>query len=606
MLSTIENILVKKKILINTLIALGVSVFPLIPLFIYKFFYVDWLNNLWVIQYYARFFENNIEMPVVINTSNGLIGMTNPLYYGYLYYQILGLIALLIGGARRAVIAVLVILSIAFYIIYLELFKKVFRTCDKSDEESLIFSICYILPAIMLWSTYLLTKIYSDGARAEVNAIMLLYILIGLWIHGLLVVDGPKRLILLSCFSFLLFIFIGTHPITTEIGGVLLFILVIGTLPYVLRSSKNPLKMLVYGLILLMLVLLAVSPWIYITVLNAGTTNLGGAGVLGVNNKSWIGNIANRLMPVPFDCEAVKDGIYVMSPYMTLQINVPLFIIFIMTFVLVVCNKRITKKSKIGTILVTLIVAFFFACCSLESLGDFVKTIFYSVQLNFRLITYTDLFIAAGLVYDVYLLIKAGEILKFKNLIWSFMVIGITLSSHNIITQWTYAYALSDYYMGEVNSSQAPTNFYWLNDYADISVPVVSKDELGFPMTDVYFELDKSGVNVEDTYFENDSECIVSTNVSISPYNTLLLDGNPVAYEDIIRMNDSDYTCSFVVRRSGNHTLSYKTILPDAYFVLKKIAFISAIILLLLVIANILRLVYMAAGSDKLEDWKCL
>lgn len=604
MQSTFKMIKSKKGTWLNILIALGVSVFPLIPLFIYKFFYVDWLNNLWVIQYYARFFKANNEMPFVINTSNILVGMTNPLYYGYLYYQTMGIIAIIVGNARRAVILILLLLSFFMYLLYFKLFRKILNTTYSSESSSFIDTLCFIIPAIMLWSTYLITKIYDDGARTETNAILLLYILVGLWIHVLLADDGSKRIAIISCFSFILFVFIGTHPITTEIGGTLLFIFVVCTIPTLLKTSKNRIGMLVFGGTLLTLVLLAISPWFYITITNAITTNLGGAGTLEVNNKRWISNVVNRLMIVPFDFEAVKGGISVISPYMTLQINVPLLIMHLLLFVLVVKNKKINHASKIRSSIIMLVAAFFFACCSMDSFQELVRVVFYSIQFNFRLISYTDMFIAAGLAYDLYLIIKSGELVRHKKLIWTFLVISMTISAHNVITQWTYAYALSDNYVGDIYSSDAPDNFYWLNDYADISTKIISKEELNLPMEDVYFSLDDSNVNVATENFDNIDRCIVSTNVSVSPYNTLLLDGEPVEHEDIFRLKDTDYTCSFVVETSGSHTLSYTTVLPRAYLVLRKIALISAILLLMTALLTMLRAFMLMYRLTKLEEAK--
>ena len=115
-----------KKHALHILAGIIIVFFPLVPLLVYRYFYIDFANNLWLIQYFARYFEIHHYMPLVINSSNELVGMTNPLYYGYLYYQLMGLMAALIGGARRALIFCVIIELALVYIIFSRLFCLLF------------------------------------------------------------------------------------------------------------------------------------------------------------------------------------------------------------------------------------------------------------------------------------------------------------------------------------------------------------------------------------------------------------------------------------------------------------------------------------------------
>src|SRR4051812_31488939 len=76
----------RSKIILTALAAL-LTWFPLF--FLKGDFYTDWINHKWLAGYFGEYFSQHRSWPVVINTSE-VGGMAYPLFYGVLYYPVMG------------------------------------------------------------------------------------------------------------------------------------------------------------------------------------------------------------------------------------------------------------------------------------------------------------------------------------------------------------------------------------------------------------------------------------------------------------------------------------------------------------------------------------
>src|SRR5216684_6498534 len=75
-------------------------------------FWGDWRNHLWLIGYFGEYFLRHGDFPVMINT-NELIGSPIPLFYGFLFYPMAGLLSAITGAnlAIRSLAAALILLQ---------------------------------------------------------------------------------------------------------------------------------------------------------------------------------------------------------------------------------------------------------------------------------------------------------------------------------------------------------------------------------------------------------------------------------------------------------------------------------------------------------------
>lgn len=570
----------RKIILFHIFLGLFAATGPLLPFFLYKYFYIDWENNLWVIHYYARYFRIHHEMPLVLNSANNHVGMTNPLYYGYLYYQILGLLDVIAGGARRALLIGLSVLLLLNYAVMVRVFSRAFH--GFGERKAFIYS--HILTIVALWSVYFVTKLYDDGARGENSGILLLYLILGSYFLALNTECYRERLAWWSLCALNVMLLAGTHPITAEIGGVLFAALVLLTLPKALKI--HPVRTVFLTAAFCILILTAVSPWLYACVQNAGQTRIAATRLFTDDKAGTLGNVIVRLMPFPFDIESLYHGVDVPSPYLNLQINTQLMLIALVSLAVVLLDhgSEIKKSEKLKALGLAFTAAVFFCFTSLESLGFLTSRIFFSIQFVFRLITYVDLSLLACVLYNAHL-IGRNSSKRTVKLLDVVMIAALTLTLHNQSIHFMQAYALHDMYTTDLSSNRVPSNYYWMDDYSDLSIPEVnprasSVVDAVLPMDD---QMESGAVTI--TLSE---ECIIRTNISASPWNRVVVNGTEAVENDqgqqtgagLFRL-EGEHT--FAMRLpAGTYTISCRLSLPGVYIMLRRLSYVSAIVLFLL------------------------
>ena len=162
----------------------------ILPMLLWKNFYIDWFRNTWLIEYYGEYIKAHGSFPQVINSYGtgkyqNYVGMMHPSYYGVWLYRILGILcALFGGGARRALFFSIFLLEIIQWVIW----YKLLFVISGSKTNSAFVSTIYQL------SIYGLTNLYCRNAVPEFYGSIFLSLSLGLWLLSLTEHNIKKRL----------------------------------------------------------------------------------------------------------------------------------------------------------------------------------------------------------------------------------------------------------------------------------------------------------------------------------------------------------------------------------------------------------------------------
>ena len=563
---------------------------PLVPLFFYDYFYIDWMNNLWVIRYYTRFFEQYHSFPLTLNSTNKGVSMVNPLFYGYLYYQIMALLDLILGGTKRAILFSMILVQSAAYEMMTRMLTCIFRRfADKT------FWLIRGTILMAFWTPYLISTIYDQGVRTEYMAVFFLFIMGASWIYALYQENFKKQVVLWTLAALNLMLLCGTHPVTTEIGGVLFGILVLVTLPMILKKTRHKAVVLGLGGLLLIMVVGAVSPWLYICITSGVDLKINADSRVFVGS-SGLNEVINRLIPFPYNYGAVHDGIYSGHPVMDYQVNIPLLIMNVLSFVLLTKAGKGHIKQKAVSCVIFVFGLFMFICSSVDAVSGITGTLFYSVQYATRLITYVDIAVFIGVCYNIYVLYTIDD-KKYKRWIYIMLLISVTLCMHNMSIMWGQAFYIADYEKDDISSVHAPDNFYWNDDYAAQSTQYIARKTAGNIQLEE-LPLKTDGLTTDSVEFENTTPTWIETNISGSPFNHVYLDGVEISKSELYRF-DWEYKYVFQLKEPGHHVLSCRFEVPSVYYKLRTISYVCILLMAVMLFGSIC--IYVAGKRDRLK-----
>ena len=173
----------------------------LAPLLVPKPFYVDWVNHVWILEYYTQYLADHRTFPATINVEQAF-GNPMPLFYGILFYPLLAFLSFLTGAdsALRLCFGFLLVVPVfSFYILYRALIKNTV--------------LVIYLSVLTNFSMYQLTNLYSRAALTEFFSYQLILIGFSLSYYAILYKNNiSKALLALGCVSFLFAM--GAHPVT--------------------------------------------------------------------------------------------------------------------------------------------------------------------------------------------------------------------------------------------------------------------------------------------------------------------------------------------------------------------------------------------------------
>ncbi len=554
-----------KKIRRRVLFGSIFSVCFLIPFMIYQFFYVDYVNHTWEIAYYADFFKNNGRFPIVINTTD-IVGIAYPQFYGYLFYQVMGFLTFIVGSTTIAYVLSSTIAFTLIFFLYSEIFVHILGKIGIDTRYRYAMMISFLI----ICNPYILTNLYSRNAITEYYALLCMYLAVGSWILSLFKKPAIMKLGLWSFSAFSATFMLGTHPITAEWGGVMCICMILVTMPIVFKQVWCKKILLAAAVFEAALIIAAVSPWLYVTINNLSRLSINeGTGIVADIAPYLDSNYLTRLLPFPMDARSLMSGLRdVSTPYLDLQINMPLAILYTASCIWIVCSKKAAAKEKGVAGILFLLSIMMLVCSATKSpfLLSILCKVFRHIQFSYRLIAYVDLFAVFGCCYNLFVLVRSGSFGDCEKNFAVILIVCVTLGGHNYLIQMVHAQATANQIVVEKEPvTSLPGTFYGLNAYCDHCIP--SRDETPpNELMEVKIPVSLDGLT-KRTEFDTDKKIFVSTNIQSARYNKVYLDGSRLHEDEIVGYGGK---LAFYVE-SGHHFIDYAVEFPFVFSVLTRL-----------------------------------
>ncbi len=556
------------------------SICLLMPLMAFQYFYIDYVNHTWLTEYYAQYFKYNLRFPAVIHTQE-VVGIAYPQFYGYLFYPVMGFLSLLTGSTKAAYILCSAVSYTMIFLIYSEIFiqmsAKAGIRMKQSDSGVMAF--------LIICNPYILTNLYSRNAMTEYYALLGMYITVGSWILSFFKEQMEVKWMLWSLSALSFMFMLGSHPITAELGGIVCICMVLVTLPWQFRQIKlkEGIFMFLFGGVEMLLIVLAVSPWLYITVCSISELAVNAGAGIETNIAPFLGsNYLTRLMLFPMDARSLTDGILnVSTPYLDLQMNMPLVILYMVSWVWIIRSGKIIRRQKWAAFVLLLLGVLTLICTSTVSSPalNVIGRIFRHIQFSYRLIGYADLFVVFGILYNFWVLVRSGCFREYEKYFAMILIICVTLGAHNLLIQMTHAYATANQTVVETEPfTNLPATFYGVSGYCDTSIPSIKEDppeewlEVNVP---VYTD----GHTLR-TEFKADKKMFVRTNIQSARYNEIYVDG--VRLDRDVVMEFDGYLGFYA--DAGTHVMDYAAEFPYMFLILRKLSYVSVFLLVFLTV----------------------
>jgi hypothetical protein len=274
-------------------------------------FALDWVNHLWVISYFGDYYRAHGCMPSVLTTPQ-LAGEPMPIFYGYLFYPLLGWLSANVGPHAALRLAALGSLGLQFYLV-----RLVLRSLGSAR------GLAFAGACLVTWATYPLTNLYNRSALTEFFAGAWLTCAACCWF--LFWRAGSNRSLWTHTLGLALFSVLaaGTHPITAWMGVWLFVVLAVAGV----LAGRG--ELLGRRLVLLGVagvgVVLCLTPWLYATAYFCGSLPIAPAVPAPLVTIDGIDQWYVRFFPLPLDLRCVRQPpSAVQTAYLDAQANVPL------------------------------------------------------------------------------------------------------------------------------------------------------------------------------------------------------------------------------------------------------------------------------------------
>jgi hypothetical protein len=485
-------------------------------------FATDWGNHLWLISYFGEYYRAHGQMPAVLNTPQ-VAGEIVPVFYGTLFYPILGWLSAWVGARAAVCVAALVTLAVQFLLVH-RLLRSLGTTPGLSATVACLVS----------WSTYAITNLYNRSALTEFYA--------GAWLvcaacHLVLFLRAaaPRAQVAQALGAGLFFtLAAGSHPITGFMGSCLFAVLVVTGL-VAIRGDQLGRRCLILGAVGLA-VALCLGPWLYATArysraLLLVTHNKPIVAIAGID-EWWV-----RLFPLPLDARCLRlDGALVSTPYLDAQLNLPLLVVCAACLAGMLGTLRRAGPARLAVLAVLAAYVGFCVFLSLSSTVQirYLPKPFNMVQFTYRWVNQINL--ALFLVLCLALLIRARGFASPVPL----RVSGALLCG---VLAWAGAgllVKLEHAYIGKTLSrelayppaAELPTTFYGLSAYSTPGFYRALDPDESTTRADLKVGGDRFGTP-QPLPVATDRARLVVTSVQAFPWNRVYLDGRPVPPGDV-------------------------------------------------------------------------
>lgn len=388
MLETFKQVISRSKyrkylILLLEILAIGLWIFPGI---IHRNFYSDWYNHKWLIAYYGEYFKSHFFFPVVLNVNSmdytvSVVGSVYPEYYGDFLYRVLAIFYIALGSARRA----LLVSSGLMLLLQNEVWRKIFCKYLRGEHS-------LALALLWLFSIYPSTNFFIRGAITEFFAVCLLNILVGLWILALYSKNKISYWIIVGLGMASIFYI---HPITAMYGTIFMVLLIAVTIRKLLLPEYRRYLLIAFGIAVFAAVV--VLPFCYLVITKWPST-------MFYESLVYIDGIDDflaRISLIPFDKRVYLTGMDTSTPNLSAAINMILFSINLYLTVENIRNKNIVRGQKSNTIAINIVILFLMCISTINSPGIIWGRFFRAMQFAYRLVSYIDLCIVCGVVYNL-------------------------------------------------------------------------------------------------------------------------------------------------------------------------------------------------------------
>lgn len=499
------------------------------PLALINHYYCfDWIYHAWNIGFIGEYFKNHGSLPFYATTRE-LIGYPVQAFYGYLTYMSSGFLGRFVGHEVALRLICVGVLALQSWLAY-----AAARQVSGSRAWSLVFS------CLVTWATYPLTNLYNRGAVPEFVAGTMVLCAVFCWSLILSSRERATQVSYLAVLGVALAVMVGTHPITTVYSTLVLFPILLLSVPQIRALPKPLRKSLFLGLGSVVLFVLVVdAPLAYALARFSSDQNIAVAGGVAIYSEN-IDTLWTRLFPLPFDKRSLIYGSKTDAAYLDAQVNMPLlFLIAALAYFL--RNEKKPIPSHTRTLLAyALGLAVVFTMLSLWALPwKALPATLQLIQFGYRLITY----------------INVALVLMFLSLIAAFgarakeakssVAQSIALTACLVLGFSGALVKLG--HVGAVKANKAitkpdtdkaflttPDNFPGEN-YSTLRIKKLERP-LGLPLVRANFVIGERGEDYAQPralYVELDKDSWIVTNLAASSWNKLKVDGKEIEASDL-------------------------------------------------------------------------
>lgn len=343
-------------------------------------FYLDWHNHVWMVGYFGEYFRQHHAMPEALTTPE-VAGLAQPIFYGYLFYPILGLFSMRLHPE--------VVVRVAALLLFAAQYVSVRKTLRRVGAMEGLAS---TIACLTIWATYGLTNLYNRSALTEYFAAGLVTCAVCAWFDLLAATSLRTVWRRALRFGLLFTLAAGTHPITALYSLPLLAVLAVGLGPQPRGPGRVP-RVTALG-IAGILGVISLAPWLW-------SVHHFGRDICMADFTNEVANLTDcidhwtaRLSPIPFDSRPLRaNPADVSTPYLDAPINLSMLILG--AVMLFRGLGRLNRGLQVRAAAFAAVPLLYTAASLYFSLRpkdfDYLPRICLAVQFVYRLVTYVNL-----------------------------------------------------------------------------------------------------------------------------------------------------------------------------------------------------------------------
>lgn len=546
-----------------SLMAVAVPCLPLIPFDgIMWDFWQEWGPfHLLVTDYFSETFRQRMEFPVWLNTER-FAGMAHPVFYGTLLYPVLGAIGSATGGA--------VAIRLLAGAVFMAQFALVASAVARLGGGRFMG---FTAACLVIWAAYPLTNLYNRSAVTEFFGTAFFTCAISAWF--LFIKSGQWRWLNLAVFFFAAMA--GAHPITSLFAAsVFWWVFILSFLP---PSNLPFFRGLWKAAGSALACILCLAPWLY------AVHDLGGA--LDIANRESLiyyftfDSLKSRLMPFPFDARSISGAVNAIRvPHWDTQLNVPLLGLFAATAVFAFRSSRREKWTSLSIVSSVSMLSFaFFLWISVNPHSQsFTPDVFNMVQYASRLVSFQNVSLLCGFFFLLFLAngsqpaeaeLKADAPSNWPGV--SLMIFLLAVSAAGMAVKLSHAMEIMAAPQSRATGEDiVQASLLYPIDYTTPSLyrKLTDGEAAGMKKSTFNVKTDRSFGELENVALTLDRPGWVMTNLVPFPWNTIYVDGRPVAAGDL---RTRDWRLVFMAP-AGNHIISAGFSPPTVWTLMRRIA----------------------------------